>query len=124
MLQISLAVLAVLAVIYVVPLLLYGISSRYISMPAPEDAGPVRFLSGILITKLGTAVAFVVLFWLARDVFAQNSLAYAAPWFVMFAASEAGDAISGRSSVAESVIGVVAEAIYVPLATLIVLAML
>ncbi len=124
LLQLTLSVLAVLAIIYVVPVVMYGASSRFVEMPSPENVGPARFLTGVLVTKLGTAVAFVAIFWLARDVWAEQWFVYAAIWFIMFAASEVGDAVSGRSSIAESVVGIASEAVYAPAAAWVVFVML
>lgn len=123
-LQVTLATLVVLAIISVVPMVVYGLASRFVAMPSPEGAGARRFLTGVLVTKLGTAVAFVWLFWLSRDVWDDRWLVYAALWFVMFASSEIGDAVSRRSTRAEAVFGIVSEAVYAPLSAWVVFAML
>lgn len=123
-LQLALAAFAVLAIIFVVPMVVYGLASRFVAMPSPEGPGARRFLLGVLVTKSGTAVAFVGLFWLSRDVWDGRWLVYAALWFVMFVLSEIGDAISGRSTPAEAAFGIVAEAVYAPLSAWVVSAML
>lgn len=112
--RLALSAFAVLGIIYLVPLALYALGSRFVSMPAPEDAGPARFLGGVLVTKIGTAVAFTGLYWLSRDAWGDRWLAYAALWFFMFAASELGDLITRRSTSAETIIGIASEAIYAP----------
>jgi len=111
-----LAAFLVLLTIYVVPLLVYGAASVAWGLQPPSGASPGRFLFGILITKLGTAIAFVALLSAARAVWGDRWLLYAFIWFVMFAFSELGEAISGRTSRLEAILGVVSEAIYAPAA--------
>jgi hypothetical protein len=106
----------VLVIIYVVPFLVYGAASAVAGLQPPDTASPVRFLSGVLVTKVGTAVALVLLFKLANPAFHERWLLYAAAWFVMFALSEVGDTISGRTTVTEAGLGVLSELIYVPAA--------
>ncbi len=69
---------------------------------------------GILVTKLGTAIAFVLLLQLTATVWVDRWLLYGLIWFGMFAASEVGDAISGRSTWREAWLGILSEAIYAP----------
>jgi hypothetical protein len=110
------ATLAVLAIIYVVPFVIYGIAGALGGVEIPQEASPHRFLLGVLITKAGTAVAFVIVFWLTSAVWTDRWLAYGAIWFVMFAASEIGEAISGRTSTSEAALGILSEAVYAPAA--------
>jgi hypothetical protein len=124
MFTVALAVLVVLAILYLTPLVFYGVGSRFIEMPSPDRVGPQRFLLGILVTKLGTAIAFVVLFWLSRAVWAARWLLYSLVWFIMFAASELGDRISGRATAPEALLGVFSEAVYAPLSAWTVAALL
>lgn len=124
MIDVLLAVAAVSAILFIVPVIFYGAASRYITLPSPEAAGVGRFLLGVLITKIGTAVAFVMLFHLTHNVWAERWLLFVALWFVMFAASEIGDMLSGRSTTAEALIGILSEMVYVPLATWTVLRLL
>jgi hypothetical protein len=109
-----LATMTVLAIIYVVPLVVYGTASAFGGLELPSESTPQRFLLGILITKLGTAVAFVLLLQLTSTVWVDRWLLYALIWFGMFAASEVGDAISGRSTWREALPGILSEAIYAP----------
>jgi hypothetical protein len=114
MVSVILATAVVLAIIYVVPLVVYGAASALWGLEPPEGVSPGRFLFGVLVTKLGTAVAFVAVFSLTSSVWAGRWLVYGMLWFVMFAASEVGEAISRRTSPTEAVLGVIAEAIYAP----------
>lgn len=112
------AVAAVLAIIFVVPFVLYGAASALHLVDIPQETSPQRFLLGVLITKLGTAAAFVLILHLGADAFAGQWFLYSLLWFAMFAASEVGEAVSGRSSRQESLLGVLSEAIYAPAAAL------
>jgi hypothetical protein len=116
----SLAVLLVLLIIYVVPFVVYGVASVVGGLKPPDTASPARFLSGILVTKLGTAIAFVALFALTRGFWGERWLLYGLIWLVMFALSEVGEAISGRMTVPEAVLGVVSECVYAPASALLV----
>jgi len=111
-----LATAAVLAIIYVVPLVVYGSASALGWLKAPTESSPAAFLSGILVTKLGTAVAFVLILQLSGATWADRWLLYGLVWLAMFAASELGDAISGRSSWREAGLGILSEIIYAPAA--------
>jgi len=114
----ALAIAAVLAIIFVVPLVIYAIGSALRLVDIPQDASPKRFLLGVLLTKLGTAGAFVLLLRLGESALAGRWLLYALIWFAMFATSEIGDAVSGRSTRQESTLGVLSEAVYAPAAAL------
>ena len=111
-----LATIAVLAIIYLVPMAVYGAASGLGLVELPAEASPRTFLLGILVTKLGTAVAFVLILALSGAMWSERWLLYGVIWLAMFAASELGDAISGRSSWPEAVLGIVSEAIYAPAA--------
>lgn len=110
------AIAAVLAIIYVVPFVFYAGASALGVLAVPESASPQAFLLGVFVTKLGTAVAFALLAYLAAAAWEGRWVQYAAVWFVMFAASEIGDAISRRATWPEALVGIVAEAVYAPAA--------
>ena len=57
-----LSIILVLTVIYVVPLLVYGLGSVIAGLTKPEGSSPTKFLLSVLVTKIGTAIAFVLLF--------------------------------------------------------------
>jgi hypothetical protein len=114
------ATLLVLLVIYAVPFLVYGLASALTGLAPPTAASPVEFLLGVLVTKIGTAIAFVALFEASQSLWRPHWMRYAAIWFVMFALSEAGDALSGRSTAFMAALGVLSEAIYLPLSALLV----
>jgi hypothetical protein len=113
-----LGIAAVLAIIFVVPFVIYGAASALHLVDIPQETSPQRFLLGVLLTKLGTAGAFVLILHFGAAALAGEWLLYSLIWFAMFAASEIGDAVSGRSSRQEALLGVLSEAIYVPAAAL------
>lgn len=112
------AIAAVLAIIFTVPFAVYGTGSALHLVDVPREASAQRFLLGVLLTKLGTAAAFVLILHLGAPALAGRALLYSLIWFAMFAASEIGDALSGRSSRQESLLGVISEALYAPAAAL------
>lgn len=115
MTRLIIVLLLVLLVIYGVPFFVYGAASALWGLQPPTTASSTEFLLGVLLTKLGHAAAFVVLFGAARAFWGPRWILYAAVWLVMFAFSELGDAVSGRCTRLMAVLGVVSEAIYVPL---------
>ena len=113
-----LAAVLVWAVIFVVPVLVYGAFSAVTGLQPPGDS-PILFLSGTAVSKLGTAIAFVALFYLAKDVFGGQWLLYAGIWWLMFVIGEVGQAITPDYSWEEAIAGIVSETIYFPLSGLI-----
>lgn len=110
----ALAVLLVLVIIYVVPFVAYGVAAVVGWLKPPDTVSPGRFLGGVLVTKLGTAIAFVVLFAMTRSVWQEHWLLYGLIWLVMFALSELGEAVAGRTTFPEAVLGIVSECVYAP----------
>jgi hypothetical protein len=120
MTKIGLAILAVLLTIYAVPFVVYGAASVFGGLRPPATASAGRFLLGVLVTKLGTAVAFVVLFSATKSLWGDRWFLYASVWFLMFAFSEVGETISGRTTRVEAALGILSEAIYAPLSAFVV----
>jgi hypothetical protein len=112
-------VLLVLAVIYVVPFVLYGGASALWGLQPPPSASPSRFLLGVLVTKVGTALGFVSLFSVSRTIWGRRWILYATLWFVMFVFSEFGEVVSGRWTMLDAVLGIASEAIYFPVSAFI-----
>ena len=109
------AILLVFVIIYFVPFIVYGPLSAAGWIKQPEGP-PARFLVGVLVSKLATAVAFVLLFHLARGAFADRWLLYAFLWWLMFVVGEIGQAIAPGYTWKEAFAGIVSETIYCPLA--------
>lgn len=114
-----LAIMTVWAVIFIVPVLVYGLSSAITGLQ-PPGASPGMFLLGVAVSKFGTAVVFVLIYALAQDPLGGQWLAYVGLWFVMFAIGEVGQAIGPDYSWQEAILGVISEAIYFPASGLIV----
>ncbi|NJM82314.1 MAG: hypothetical protein HC844_07320 [Tabrizicola sp.] len=121
--RVGLTVLLVFVIILVVPVLVYGALSRISGLQPPGD-DPSAFLAGVAVSKLGTAIAFVGLWFLARDSLAPQWLPCVALWWVMFVLGEVGQAIGPGYSWSEAIAGIVSETIYLPLSGLVVLRML
>lgn len=114
--RIAICFLLVLVIIFVVPIFVYGAVSSFTGMQVPGGSA-VTFLTGVLISKVGTTIAFVSLFYLARDRFASQWFLYAFIWWILFAFGEIGQAIGPGYSWAEATAGVISEFTYLPLAS-------
>lgn len=117
--KVLLGIALVWAVIFVVPILVYGAFSAITGLQPPGGA-PMLFLAGTAVSKLGTAMAFVGIFYLTRDAIGGQWLLYAGIWWLMFAFGEVGQAITPTYSWQEAAAGVISETIYFPVSGLIV----
>ncbi len=116
MVSLGLSVLSVLAIIYIVPFLVYGVFTKITDLTPPDGVSPVQFLFSIFVSKVGTAIAFVAIFYLASTTFDQQWLLYAFIWWLMFVMGEIGQAIGPNYSWKEATAGIISETIYFPLA--------
>jgi hypothetical protein len=114
------AILAVLAITYVVPLPIYGAFSALGVVEMPEDVSPVQFMLSVFVMKIGVSLAFVLLYRRTAPTLGGRWWSYAGIWWLMFALVEAGQAIGPAYSGAEAVAGIIAESIYFPLSSLVV----
>lgn len=119
---IGLAFLAVFLVIFLVPVAVYGTLSALTGLQPPGDR-PLRFLSGVAVSKLGMAVAFVGLWHLTGGAIAGGWPVYALVWWIMFALGEIGQTLGPDYSPQEAAAGVVSETLYLPAAAWIVAAL-
>ena len=110
-----LSVVLTLAIIYNVPFLVYGIFSAVAGLKPPEGASPVQFLVSVFVSKVGTAIGFVLIFYFARDSLSGQWLLYAFIWWLMFVIGEIGQAIGPNYSWKEAIAGGISETIYFPL---------
>lgn len=117
--RIILAAAAVLAIIFVVPVMVYGLFTLLTDLKPPDAMSPWQFLISILVSKTGTALAFVLIFHRAGDAFRRHWLVYALLWWLMFLAGEIGQAMGPAYSLTEAIAGVVSETIYIPLSALV-----
>ncbi len=118
--QVVVAIGLALVIMYVIPFPVYGALSALTGLQPPTEGSVALFMLSVLVIKLGVAVAFVLLFYLAHDRWAKRWTTYALIWWVMFAVVELGQAITPDYSWLDAVGGIVAEAIYFPLAAFVV----
>ncbi|NNG15240.1 MAG: hypothetical protein HKM89_02085 [Gemmatimonadales bacterium] len=114
------AVAATLAIMFVVPFPFYAGAEALGLVELPQDGSPAQFVLSVLVMKIGVALGFVFLFILARPAFKQRWWLYAGIWWVMYAIVEVGQAIGPGYTGAEAVAGILAEAVYFPLSTVVV----
>ncbi len=119
MTEIALSFVLVLAVIYIVPFVVYAIFSAVAGLKQPEGS-PWLFLLSVFVSKIGTALAFVLIFYLGRDAFSTQWLTYAFIWWLMFVVGEVGQAIGPNYSWQEAIAGMISETVYFPLSAYIV----
>ena len=116
MAKVILSILLDLLIIYVVPFLVYGFGSVVAGLKTPEGASPARFLISVLVTKIGTAITFVLIFYFARNSLSGQWLLYAFVWWLMFVIGEIGQTIGPNYSWKEALAGMISETVYFPLA--------
>ena len=114
--RVTTCILLVLCIIYVVPFLVYSLSSIFAGVRPPEGASPEQFLLSVLVSKVGTSLAFVLIFCLARQPLTGRWPAYAFVWWAMFVIGEIGQTIGPHYTWKEALAGMISETIYVPLA--------
>ena len=108
------SIVIVLVVIYIVPFLVYGIATKVVSLKPPEGS-PVRFLLSVIVSKFGTAIAFVLIFYFARSSISGQWFLYALIWWIMIVIGEIGQTIGPNYTWKEAVAGIISETIYLPL---------
>ncbi len=119
MTRVVLAILIVLLLIFVIPIIIYGSLSALTGLKTPEGASPMMFLLSVFVIKIGTATAFVLLFYIARNTLGGRWLMYAFIWWLMFLVGEIGQAIGPSYSWLEAFGGVISETVYFPLSAFI-----
>ncbi len=113
--KVILSIVLVLTIIYIVPILIYGLASVIAGLKTPEGASPAQFLISVLVSKIGTAIAFVLIFYFARSSLSGQWLLYAFIWWIMFVIGEVGQAIGPNYTWKEAIAGILSETIYLPL---------
>jgi len=84
------------------------------------EGSPLMFLLSVLVSKIGTAIAFVLIFYFARNTFGSNWLLYAFIWWLMYIIGEVGQAIGPNYSWKEAIAGIISETAYFPLSAYII----
>lgn len=113
--KIAWSILVVWLVIFIVPFVIYSGFSIVAGLKPPGEASPLRFLLGIAISKLGVALAFVLILSLAFTIFSASWWNYALIWWLMFVVEEIGQATGMNYSWKEAVAGIISESVYFPL---------
>jgi hypothetical protein len=113
------AIIATIAIIYIVPFVFYGFSSIVWDLQPPDDVPAWQFLMSILVSKTGTAIAFVLIYHYAKVGLGRKWLLYALIWWLSFSIGELGQAIGPNYTWKEAVIGIISELVYFPLSALV-----
>ncbi len=108
------AIIAVYMIVVIVPFPVYMVFSKYAGLAEPEN--PSEFFASMLVQKIGTTVGFVFLFYIVRETLSEQWLTYALIWVAMYAITEIGQAMGPNYGWKEAFAGIIAEAIYFPLA--------
>jgi hypothetical protein len=108
------AVAPVTAIIFIAPIVAYGLFLK-MGMAQMPSGSLVAFLAGVLVSNIGTAIAFVLLFTLAPTELGQNWLLYALIWWIMYALSQIGQAIGPTYPISDAIVSIISEAMHFPL---------
>lgn len=65
--RVALSIGLTFLIITLVPFIPYSVFSAAFGLEPPADVSPARFMASVLVTKVGTALAFVLIFHVARD---------------------------------------------------------
>ncbi len=118
--RVLLAILSSLAIMYVIPFPVYGALYAFAGLRPPTEGTAALFMLSVLVIKVGVATAFVLLYFLALESWARHWIRYAIIWWSMFAVVEVGQAITPDYSWPAAIGGIIAEALYFPLAAFVV----
>lgn len=120
--QIVIASVLVFLIIFIFPIIVYGLCSKIMDIPEPEKK--IAFLLSVIVQKIGTTIGFVGIFLLGEEQLEPNWLLYSMIWVAMVAVTEIGQALLPNYSKKEAVAGVISELLYFPLAGFVVMRML
>ena len=117
--RIALSIGAAFLIMNLATFVAYGSLSVLAGLEPPVDGSPGQLFASVLVVKLGMAIAFVAFYYVARQVWSTRWMLYAVIWWATFAIIEIGQAIAPNYSWMDAIGGIVAEAIYFPLAALV-----
>ncbi len=118
--RLTLAIVATLVIMYLVPFPIYGGLSLITDIEPPSPDSPGLFMLSVLVVKVGVAIGFVLLFYVARSRWLEDWRTYAGVWWAMFAIMELGQAIVPEYTWLDAFGGIAAEAIYFPVSAAVV----
>lgn len=110
----------VLLIIFIIPIVVYSIFQQMFELKTPAGASPSVFLLSVLVTKIGTSITFVCLFYLGREFFSSYWMLYGFIWWIMYVIGEIGQAIIPTYSWKEAITGIISETIYFPISAFII----
>lgn len=113
--KIALSIFLTVLILHAGTFVVYGTFAAITGLEPPEGASPAIFLLSVLIAKTGHAIAFVLIFYVARNSLSGRWLLYASIWWLMFIMGEVGQAIGPGYSWQEAIAGMISETIYFPL---------
>ena len=117
--RIALSIAAVFLVMNLATFVAYGGLSLFVGLEPPAEGSPGQFFVSVLVVKLGVAGAFVALYYVAREIWSTRWILYAVIWWASFSIIEIGQAIAPGYSWMDAMGGILAEAIYFPLAAVV-----
>jgi hypothetical protein len=113
--KIVLSILLVLVIIYLVPFLVYSLLTVLTDLKTPEGTSPMLFLLSVFVSKIGVAIAFVLIYYFGRSALGGQWLLYAFIWWLMLVVGEIGQVIGPNYTWKEALAGILSETIYFPL---------
>lgn len=113
--KIVLSILLVLVIIYLVPFLVYSLFTVLTDLKTPEGTSPMLFLLSVFVSKIGVAIAFVLIYYFGRSALGGQWLLYAFIWWLMLVVGEIGQVIGPNYTWKEALAGILSETIYFPL---------
>ena len=116
--RIALSIGAAFLIMNLATFMAYGSLAAIMGLEPPADGSPSQFFVSVLVVKLGLAGGFVAFYHLAREIWFTRWMQYALIWWATFAVIEIGQAIAPDYSWADALGGILAEAIYFPVAIL------
>lgn len=112
--RVIIAVAVTFAIMFVAPVLPYGLLALMTGMQPPGGDSPGSFVLGVVVMKVGVAVGFVLIYTLGRRSLSDRWLTYGVVWWAMYTVVEIGQAIAPGYTWVEAGAGILAEAIYFP----------
>ena len=116
--RIVIGVLSTLLIIFIIPIIVYGIFSFSLGLKEPAGISAIEFLFSVFISKIGTAITFTLIYFYSKDFYKEKWVLYSFIWWLLFLFGEIGQAFGPNYSYMEAVAGILSEAIYLPLSTL------
>lgn len=114
--SIILSFIATLIIIFIVPIIVYGLFAKFSGLKEPEKKK--EFFIGVIIQKIGTSLGFVLLYYLGIGNFGGQWILYSMVWVLMFAITEIGQIFMPNYSKKEAAAGILSEIVYFPLSGL------